>query len=440
MGRGKGDLFTTLNFLIMGIGCMARGQIAKGLLLLFTQLSYIYFMLTFGIGYLADFGTLGTVEQSRRWNNELEINEIIRGDNSLLILLFSVLTIVISIVFIYIYIINIYLGFKAFKLKNEGKQIPNFRDDLRILWNDKYHVVLLTLPAIGIIAFTILPQIFMVAMAFTNFDRDHLPPGNLFTWVGFENFKEILWSHPRKSHTFFEVFKWTLTWAVLSTATCYLGGITLAMLINRKGVRLKSMWRAFFAVTIAVPQFVSLLLMRQLLNESGTLNYLLQYWGLIEQPIMFLGADLARFMVIVVNFWVGVPYTLLIATAVLTNIPAEIYESAKIDGAGPFLIFRKLTMPYMLFVTTPYLITQFTGNVNNFNVIYLLTGGGPNTLAFFQAGKTEILITWLYRQTLDEQNYNLASTIGIVIFSVLAIISLFLFNTYASKKTEEDFL
>jgi arabinogalactan oligomer/maltooligosaccharide transport system permease protein len=93
----------------------------------------------------------------------------------------------------------------------------------------------------------------------------------------------------------------------------------------------------------------------------------------------------------------------------------------------------------MLFVTGPYLITQYIGNVNNFNVIYLLTGGGPASSDLLYAGRTDLLVTWLYKLTVDQQNYALASTIGIIVFVISAGLSLIAFNLTASAKKEEDF-
>lgn len=121
------------------------------------------------------------------------------------------------------------------------------------------------------------------------------------------------------------------------------------------------------------------------------------------------------------------------------NIPKDMYESAKIDGAGPVVQFFKITLPYMLSVTTPYLITQFIGNINNFNLIYLLTGGGPLSLNYFQAGETDLLVTWLYKLTLTEKNYALASTVGIIIFVISATLSLVVFRNVTGDGKEGEF-
>ncbi len=91
-------------------------------------------------------------------------------------------------------------------------------------------------------------------------------------------------------------------------------------------------------------------------------------------------------------------------------------------------------MPYLFFVMTPYLITTFTGNVNNFNVIYLLTNGDPTPVA--SAGKTDLFITWLYKLTVDKQNYSLGAVIGIMTFIVLAVVSLITYRNSGSYKNE----
>ena len=149
-------------------------------------------------------------------------------------------------------------------------------------------------------------------------------------------------------------------------------------------------------------------------------------------------ATWARVLVIVVNLWVGIPYTIMQVTGILKNIPAEQYEAAKIDGANVFQTFANITIPYMIFVMTPYLITQFTGNINNFNVIYLLTGGAPTAVGN-TAGSTDLLVTWLYKLSVDKQEYNMAAVIGIFTFIVLSIVSLVTYRSTGSYKDEEGF-
>lgn len=436
----KGDVFTKLSYLIMGIGNVFHRQIIKGILFFLSQLVFIWFFFSFSLNYLKDFLTLGTQTQVKVWDDKEGIYRYVTGDNSMLILLFSVVSIVIILLFLCLYFFSVKSAYHAQTQLENGKTPNTFLEDIKDLSDKYFHRTLLTFPSIMIMAFTILPIIFMILIAFTNFDQNHQPPGKLFTWAGFSVFRELFSTDPVKTHTIISLLGWTLVWAVFATLTNYVFGIILALLINKKGIKLKKMWRTIFVVTIAVPQFVSLMLMSRLLQDNGAVNTLLMQWGVISGPIHFLtNATLARITVILVNMWVGIPFTLLIATGILMNIPEELYESAKIDGASPVRTFFSITMPYMLFVTTPYLITQFVGNINNFNVIFLLTGGEPATLEYFRAGKTDLLVTWLYKQTVNFQNYNLASAIGIIVFVISAVFSILIYRTSASSKREGEF-
>ena len=131
---------------------------------------------------------------------------------------------------------------------------------------------------------------------------------------------------------------------------------------------------------------------------------------------------------------------MLITTGILMNIPEELYESAMIDGANAWQRFRKITLPYMLFVTGPYLLTQFTGNLNNFNVIYLLSCGEPTSAKLSgNAGYTDLLVTWLYKMTINQTNYKMAAVIGIMVFIVVSVVSLVVYNLLPSIKDEEGF-
>ncbi len=435
-----GDAATRLSFAVMGAGLLFRGQIVRGLLYLAAQIAYIVYMVFFGWRYLSGLTTLGTVTQQKVFDEEQGIYIYQAGDNSMQILLFGVLTVLLSVVIVGLYFHSLRASVRAERQLAAGKSLPTFRDDLHSLINERYHITLLTPPVLLVLLFTVLPLIFMVLIAFTNFDKTHQPPGNLFTWVGFDNFVNMLGGNAQLGYTFLNLLLWTLIWAVFATFTNYFFGTILALMINKKGIRFKKFWRTIFVVTIAVPQFVSLMLMSQLLAEEGAVNVLLRELGWITESVPFLtNGTLAKVMVIIVNMWVGIPYTMLITSGILLNIPEDMYESARIDGAGPVTMFFRITLPYMLFVTTPYLITQFVGNINNFNVIFLLTRGGPLTLDYFKAGKTDLLVTWLYKQTVDEQNYNLAGVIGVLVFIITAVCSLLVYNSSASAKKEEEF-
>ncbi|HKM35580.1 MAG TPA: sugar ABC transporter permease [Lachnospiraceae bacterium] len=434
----KGDFATKLSFVICGAGNIIYRQFVKGLLFMAMEVAYIIFMLKGGIYNLSMLPSLGWLKQEEIWNESKGIYEYTAGHQSVLLLLYGVVTLFITFTFILFWISSVRSAYKAECLTKEGKHVNSFREDIKDLLNGNLQNLMMSLPLTGILVLTIMPLVFMISMAFTNYSKlgDHLV---LFDWVGLENFKKVLSFSDSIGQQFWSVLGWTLIWALLATGLNYILGMLLAILINRKGTRAKGLWRFCFILSIAVPQFVSLLIMRTMLNQEGAVNVLLKSMGLIDASLpFFTNATWARVTVIVINLWVGIPYTLMQATGILQNIPQELYESAKVDGANAVVTFFKITLPYMMFIMTPYLITQFTGNVNNFNVIYLLSGGAPTPVGN-SAGKTDLLVTWLYKLTVDQQYFNLGAVIGIMTFIVLAIVALVTYRNTASYKDEEGF-
>ena len=435
----KGNIITKLSMVIMGLGNIAHKQIGKGLVFLGVEVAYIWFMIKSGIYNLSMLPSLGWREQEKVWNEQKSIFEYVAGDQSLLLLLYGVATICISIAFFVIWRGTVKSAYMAEVLAKNGKHLNTFKEDIKSLFDQNLHRLLLTPPVLGILIFTIMPLIFMISMAFTNYStvNDHLV---LFDWVGLANFKKILSFSDGIGRQFYSVLGWTLIWAVLATVLNAFFGTILAIVINRKETKGQAFWRFCFVLSIAVPQFVSLLIMRTMLQPTGIVNTLLLKYGLIDNALPFFSnATWARATVVIINLWVGIPYTLLQVTGILQNIPAELYEAAKIDGANSIQTFFKITVPYMLFVLTPHLITQFTGNVNNFNVIFLLSGGNPTGVGD-TAGKTDLLVTWLYKLTIDKNYFNLGAVIGIMTFIVLAIVALLTYRNTASYKDEEGFM
>lgn len=438
----KGNGITKLSLLIFGLGNLVNKQFVRGSIFLALEVAYLIYMFSFGIKAIGDFITLGTVEQGQVYNEALGIYEYSAGDNSMLCLLYGVITLVLTAAAILVAFLSCKSAFCTQWRKENGRKLPSFREDLRSLKEDNLHSLLLAAPVLGILVFTIVPLFFMILIAFTSYDRNHQPPGNLFDWVGFDNFASMFTIGGSLAATFWPVLGWTLIWAVFATVTNYVLGLALALLINRKGTRAKGFWRFMFVLSIAVPQFVTLLSMRTIFNTNGPVNVLLRALGLIgrtEAIPFFTDPTIAKITIICINIWIGVPYTMLSTTGILQNIPGELYEAAKIDGASGFKIFWKITMPYMLFVMTPNLITAFTGNINNFNVIYLLTGGGPESMDYYYAGKTDLLVTWLYKLTITQKDYNLGAVIGIMTFIILAVVSLLTYRNTGSYKDEGAF-
>ena len=435
----RGDAATKLSAIIMGAGLAAHKQLVKGIAVFVIEIAYILFMINKGISCLADLPGLGDSLQEKVWNEELGVFEYTAGDNSILILLYGVAVLVVTAAFIVLWMLQLSRSFQLEQDLKNGKPVMNFKEELASLKHQNVHVTLMSLPMLGILLFNIVPLIFMISMAFTNYSKEN-DKLVLFDWVGLKNFARVLNFNGNIGRQFWHVLAWTIVWAFFATFLNYIMGMILALLINRRDTRIKGFWRFCFILSIAVPQFVSLLIMHIMLQPQGAVNIILQNLGITSSALPFWSdATWARVTIIVINLWIGIPYTMLQVTGILQNIPADLYEAAKVDGAGPVVTFFKITLPYTLFVTTPYLITSFTGNINNFNVIYLLSGGGP-TYVGDTAGQTDLLITWLYKLTVDQQYYNIGAVIGIFTFVVLSIVALVTYRNSGSYKNEEEFM
>ena len=517
----KGDWKTRISYTVMGFGSCARGQWLRGILFFVFQTVFNVYLFCFGGSYVAKLATLGTVETTKVGR------KTVYGDNSFLIMLYGVLTLFFIIAFLYTWRLNVKQNKLAQKYLADGKKLKTAKEDMHDMLDSQFHKTLLAIPVMGVTFFTILPIIFMILVAFTNYDNTHQPPGKLFTWVGMQNFNTLLTVEenpmaielkentdgtvtmtitakngdkisaktdskdaakaavaliadgtgefaltdngdktgaitvygdngtpvemaitaltyiqtPSMANTFKQVLLWTLVWAFFAAFLNYFLGMLVAIMINKKGIKFKKLWRTILVMTIAIPQFISLLYVSKMFAADGLINGTLMNWGWIKEPLPFwTDPTWAKVTIIGINVWIGIPYLMLIATGILMNIPADLYESARIDGANAFQTYMKITLPYMLFVTGPYLLTSFTGNINNFNVIFLLSGGKPLSVSLAgNAGSTDLLITWLYKMTVTDSNYKLAAVMGILVFVVCAVINLVVYNMIPSVKNEEDF-
>ncbi len=447
----KGDVWTRASLVILGAGYLGRKQYAKGILVTAVQIGFFLFTTLFSMPYMLKLNTLGTIQREESLDLTTLQRTVNQYDNSLLILLGGVIGILVIAAFVLFYIANLKAVYRLQKRCEAGKAIRSFSGECKELFDRRFHITLLTLPSLGVLVVNVIPILFMICIAFTNYDMDHQPPSFLFTWVGLENFRMLFTTTTTITfgYVFVRILFWTLFWAVTATATTYFGGILLAKFINDRRTKLKKMWRTLFVVTIAIPQFVTLLLVGKMFGDYGIVNSIcsrigltgfLQDVGLVSRGLTYIPflskPGWAHAMILLINIWVGVPYQMLIATGILLNIPEDLLESARIDGAGEFQIFWKITMPYMLFITGPSLITSLIANINNFNVIYLLTSDyvtANMSYANSNAREVDLLVTWLFTLTNDYSNYKMASVIGICVFLICAALTLVSFSKMTAK-------
>ncbi len=429
----KSMLAAGLSVLFMGLGQLYNKQYLKGLTFLLLELYLLIFWTVPFQWAMWGLTTLGETVQTRQGF------EIIQGDHSIFLMIEGILFLISFLLFLWFYYLNIRDAYKVAAKAEKGIKPNNAKQMLKNIWDNGFPYILLT-PSILFTAFlTILPLLFGVLIAFTNYSApNHLPPKALVDWVGFDTFVQ-LFKMKTWSATFYGVFSWTVIWAVLATITTYFLGLVFAVLISQKGIKLKKFWRSIFILPWAIPQFVSILIFRNIFNgEFGPINKYLMDWGITDQAIHWLSDPiLAKLTLVIVNMWFGFPFWMVLMSGVMTSVDKEIYEAAEVDGASSVQKFWKITMPLIMFSTAPLAIMSFANNFNNFNIIYLMTQGGPVNTDYSYAGSTDILISWIYKLTLDNSQFAVASVVSILIFIIIAIFSIYNFRKTRAFKEED---
>lgn len=272
------------------------------------------------------------------------------------------------------------------------------------------------------------------AGAFTAQDGRELLPG-WQTTVGFDNFARAVTDESIRG-PLLAVTVWTFVFAFVSVVTTFFLGLLLALVFQNNRMRFRNGYRIILILPYAFPAFLSALIWAGMMNES---------FGFINQ-VIFGGASipwltdpvLAKVSVLLVNLWLGFPYMFLVCMGALQGIPDDVNEAAVMDGANPWQVFRRIKLPLLLVTVAPLLIASFAFNVNNFNLIYMLTRGGPRfDDVSIPVGHTDILISMVYKVAFTGQNrdYGLASAFTILIFIVVATIAVISFRK--TKALEE---
>ncbi len=397
-------------------------------------------------------------------------NIIVRGHLSSYLLIKGLIAILLLMYFLIIYIWSIRDAYKT-SLEYEQTQV-HVKDTVyfKKMYESSFEYILL-LPAIFTITFiSIMPIIFSFLIAFTSYSGQASDVG-LFDWVGFKNFTRIFVfaGDIPFGQTFWRVFSWTIIWAVFSTATVFFGGFFQAVIINSERVPLKKFWRTLLILPWAIPAIITQMVFANIFNENGVINAFLERiglydvfksWGILGvqfseltsnwQRAFYLGYDniqwftnsfnpwFVRITLIIVNIWLGFPYYMALMTGIMVGIDKSLYEAADIDGAGKQQKFKYITFPLVMYSTAPLLVMSFSGNFNNFGMIYFVTqgGAGAGDISKAYAGDTDILISWMYSLTVKYKNYNMASVFAILIFLIIG--SLAAWNYSRTKAFKED--
>ncbi|MDQ0429390.1 arabinogalactan oligomer/maltooligosaccharide transport system permease protein [Planomicrobium stackebrandtii] len=398
--------------ILPGLGQFYNKQWIKGLL-----------FLGFGISFFVVFGDLLNMGF---WGLATLGTEVPR-DNSIFLLAEGLIAIIVTIFGLAFYYVNLRDAYKNGQRRDENRPMSSLKRDYQNLIAQGYPY-LISGPSLFILIFAVIfPILFSFALAFTNYDLYHSPPANLADWVGFDTFAKIFTVDIWRS-TFFSVLGWTVIWTLVASTLQVALGIFMAVLVNQKDLRFKKFYRTVLVLPWAVPGFVTILIFAGLFNDSfGAINNdILAMVGIDAIPWLT-DENWTKLALILMQGWLGFPFIFLVTTGVLQSIPDDLYEAARIDGASIFAQFRNITMPMILIATAPVIITQYTFNFNNFNIIYLFNGGGPSVPGS-TAGGTDILVSWIYKLTLQSSQYSLAAALTILLSVFVIAIALWQFR------------
>ncbi|MCL2050805.1 MAG: sugar ABC transporter permease [Lachnospiraceae bacterium] len=432
--------------LVWGSGQAINKQKLKGLVLFFLQAILLFTELSTGtlnvIRGISEptFRNFGYFTKGL-WGL-LSLGEIPRPDSSVLIYDHSIMLMVGGIIsmtilslFALVYIWNIIDAYRGRILLEKGSNISSI-DYAKKLWKNSFEYIMITPGTILVLFIIVIPILFTILLAFTNYSATAIPPRNLVDWTGFKTFVDIV-KIPIWSTTFFGVFTWNVVWALAATFSAYVLGLLMAVLINAKGIRFKALWRGIYILPWAMPALVSILVFRAMFNGSGAFNQILLNTGLISEAIPFLSnAGWARASAIMVNTWISFPYFMALISGVMTAISPELYEAVDIDGGNGWHKFRFISLPMILTATAPQIVMGITSAFNNFGIIYFLTEGGPANPHYQIAGSTDLLISWIFKLTYENRMYNYAAAVSIMIFVMLAVIGGF--NLMRTRAFKED--
>lgn len=358
-------------------------------------------------------------------------------DNSIFLLAEGIVVVLMLLLVLALWGISIHDAYACGKTRDEGKELYSLKRQYKNLF-DRGFPYLMIAPGFVLLVFVVIfPIVFGFALAFTSYNLYNTPPAKLVTWVGFKTFTNLFTLQMWRS-TFFDVLGWTVVWTVLASTFQCAVGVLLAILVNQKDLKFRSIVRTIFILPWAVPGFVTILVFAGMFNDSfGVINgSILPMLGVDDPPRWLIDPFWTKTALIMMQTWLGFPFVFAMTTGVLQAIPEDLYEAATMDGATSYVKLKTITLPLVLYSIAPIIITQYTFNFNNFNIIYLFNGGGP-AVAGSQAGGTDILVSWIYKLTMSSSQYNIASAITILLSIFVVSVALWQFRRSNAFKNED---
>lgn len=279
-----------------------------------------------------------------------------------------------------------------------------------------YALLLPVFVVMGVLVFY--PLVRGIYLSFTNADELNFGGKEIpstYEWIGLENYKEIFRSPELKS-----VAGFTLIWTFVNVFFHFTIGLILALALNRT-LRFRGWYRMLLLIPWAVPSFISAFAWRFMFNTPyGFFAQVLQKLGvpLVDVPPFLSDPTWAKVVVIMANVWLGIPFMMVALLGGLQSIDQELYDAAAVDGASPWQRFWAVTMPGLRPVAATVILLGLIWTFNMFNVIYLITGGGPGNA-------TQIFTTFAYQEAFVYRHYAVAAAYGVIILSILLVFSQF---------------
>jgi len=416
----KKILAAVLSAIFMGSGQIYNKQWTKGTIFIILN-TVIILLMKFLFNSIQGFISLG---------------DIPRQDHSLYLMVRGIIALFILFSFLMIYIYNIKDAYRTRKAIEQNCFILSNKINIRKIKDSSFPFIILIPSLFLILVVAAVPLIFMISLAFTNYDLYHVPPARLVDWVSLENFKNIFTLDSWK-RTIISTFSWSIIWTIGSVATTFFLGLFIAVILNNPKIKYRSIFRTIMIFPWVIPPFVMLLGFRGFFNSSfGPANILLKSIGLLEIH-WFQSVFWARVMVLIVNLYLGFPFFMILCSGIIQSIDTNLYEAATVDGAGNWKAFWNITFPLVMYSAAPLLIMSLATSFYNFNGIYLLTGGGPPIQGLRGAGGTDILISWVFKISFDTlYKYNYAAVISLIIFIIIASISIW--NLRKTRQFKEE--
>ncbi len=403
-----------LSIPLPGLGQLLNGQWQKGFFF-FIASAFIYLAaIPYALGYANYQGTgisglITLAEGGARLHRSIIF--MVEGIIAIFLLIFAAA----------LFIISFRDTYETERRKMHGIR-PFTWFESQVTIEEKGFPYLVTLPALIVTVFIILvPIMTTILISFTNMDPNHQ---SKFNWIGIANYKLIALGQGIAGSAFWLILGWTLIWTLGATTLAISIGFILSLLVNQERLKGKKFFRTVFLLPWAVPAFITIMFFSIMVSSTGPITQIIK--AVTGQVINIKNSStLTRIFLIFLQGWLGSAYIFLLSTGVLQGIPSDLYEAAEIDGATSWQKTMRITVPLILFQTAPLLVGQYTFNFNNFSIIFLFNQGGPFNPSLYGnlAGSTDILISYIYKLTIQNQYQGIGAAITIVISVVLMFVA-----------------